>query len=194
MNKIKQIIRECLNESKDYSNATLYHGTYNLNFKDFDLNKSGIIKYSDWGSGIYFTRSKSQADSYRIAAVKKLNKDYNEAYNEYLKVEKKWEETKYGSEEYNHLQSLMSKKVKEFQQVAQNLETTKDGRIITAKIKSNAKIYKFNSVDGLTDPFLSKQVKDKGYDIILIDENRFTEEFVVLNPDAITITGEIKFN
>ena len=74
---IATTIREYLNEQVDnFTNITLYHGTNN-NFDEFDIEKSGLIQYSDWGKGIYFTRSKSQAHQYRIDAVKKLNKEYN---------------------------------------------------------------------------------------------------------------------
>jgi hypothetical protein len=193
-NIIKTVILGCLNEQVDnFTNITLYHGTNN-NFDEFDIEKSGLIQYSDWGKGIYFTRSKSQAHQYRIDAVKKLNKEYNDAYEEYKKTEKEFKNTKYGTQEHNDLYELTFVKLKEFQNVGKQLNSTKEGRLVTAKIKPNAKIYRHNSSSGMTDPYLSNKVKSQGYDIILVDENRYTEEFVVINPDSIIITGEIKDN
>ena len=191
---IVSIMREYINEqenSNDYSDVTLYHGTSN-DFDEFDIEKAGSMKYSDWGKGIYFTRSKSMANGYRIDAIKKYNKEYNDAYNEYEQVEKELANMKYRSAERNELENILFDKLKKFQNIGRQLDSAKEGRLVTAKIKPNAKIYKYNSSDGMTDPYLSKEVKSKGYDIILVDENRYTEEFVVLNPDVIIITGEIK--
>lgn len=174
-----------------FHGVTLYHGT-NSKFKDFDIEKTGTVQYSDWGKGIYFTRSREAAHHYRIYAVKKLNKEYNDAYDDYINSEKKLKNLKYGSPEYEKQSNLLYVKLKNFQNIGQKLNSTKEGRLIMAKINPNAKIYRFNSTDGLTDPFLAKEAQNKGYDIILIDENRFTEEFVVINPNSITIIGEIK--
>lgn len=186
-------IRKYLNEQQEnsYTNFTLYHGTNN-DFDNFDIEKSGLIQYSDWGKGIYFTRSKSQAHNYKIDAVKKLNKEYNDAYEEYVQSEKNFKTSKYGTLENEKLYNLTYVKLKNFQNIGKKLNSTKEGRLITAKIKPTAKIYKYNSNSGMTDPYLSNEVKSKGYDIILVDENKYTEEFVVLNPDSIIITGEIK--
>jgi hypothetical protein len=191
---IATTIREYLNEQIDnFTDITLYHGTNN-DFDNFDIEKSGLIQYSDWGKGIYFTRSKSQAHQYRIDAVKKLNKEYNDAYEEYEKTEKEFKNTKYGTQEHKDLYDLTFVKLKDFQNVGKQLNSTKEGRLVTAKIKPNAKIYRYNSSSGMTDPYLSNDVKSKGYDIILVDKNRYTEEFVVINPNSIIITGEIKDN
>ncbi len=199
MNILKNIIDtticEYLNEEKeiDYTNFILYHGT-NSDFKKFDVEKSGLVQYSDWGKGIYFTRSKSQAHHYRVEAVKKLNKEYNDAYKEYEQSERDFKNTKYGTPEHEEKYDLTFVKLKKFQNIGKELDSTKKGRLVTAKIKPNTKIYKHNSYSGMTDPYLSQEVKSKGYDIILVDENRYTEEFLVLNPNSIIITGEIKDN
>lgn len=189
---IATTIKEYLNEQVDnFTDIILYHGTNN-DFDNFNIEKSGLIHYSDWGKGIYFTRSKSQAHQYRIDAVKKLNKEYNDAYEEFEKTEKKFKNAKYGTQEHKDLYDLTFVKLKVFQNVGKQLNATKQGRLITAKIKPNSKIYKYNSYGGMTDPSLSNEAKSKGYDIILVDENRYTEEFVVINPNSIIITGEIK--
>ena len=192
---ISSIISEYLAEqdNNNYSDTILYHGT-NSDFNNFDVGKSGLVHYSDWGNGIYFTTSKSQAHNYRVDAVKNLDKEYNDAYDDYIKTEKMFKSAKPETEEKSMLYNLLDKKLKAFQQVGRELNSTKDGRLVTAKIKSGAKIYKYNSYGGLTDRYLADTVKSKGYDIILVDEGRYTEEFVVLNPDSIIITGEIKDN
>ena len=186
-------INEYLNSQSEneYSDIVLYHGTAN-DFDEFDIEKSGMIQYSDQGKGIYFTRSKSQANSYRIDAVKKSNKEYNDSYEEYERCEKELNKTKKGTPEYEELNNLSQTKLKKFQNIGRELYNTKDGRLIVAKIKPDAKIYKYESGQGMTDPNLSNKMKLKGYDIILIDENKYTEEFVVINPKSIIITGEIK--
>jgi hypothetical protein len=180
-----------LNESQDGSDIILYHGT-NSDFNKFDINKSGDVHYSDWGKGIYFTSSKSQANGYRVDAVKKTNKGYNDSYEEYEQSERDLKNVKHGTEEYNELRKLVSIKLKEFQKVGQELNSTKEGKLIIAKIKPGAKIYRYNTSSGMTDPSLSNYASSRGYDIILVDEDRWTEEYVVLNPDSIEITGEIK--
>ncbi len=190
---IATAIREHLNEQaeRSYSDFILYHGTNN-DFDNFDIEKSGLVQYSDWGKGIYFTRSKSQAHQYRVDAVKKLNKEYNDAFEEYEQSERDFKNTKYGTPEYKEKYDLTYVKLKKFQSVGKELNHTKEGRLVTAKIKPQAKIFKYNSSGGMTDPFLSDELKPKGYDIIWVDENRYTEEFVVLNPNSIVISGEIK--
>lgn len=85
----------------------------------------------------------------------------------------------------------MFQSLKEFQEIGRKLNASKEGRLVTAMINPGAKIYKHKSHGGIVDPFLGERVKDKGYDIILVDEDQYTEEFVVLNPSAIKITGEV---
>ena len=62
---------------------TIYHGTSQV-FSEFDLSKTGEIKYSDWGKeGIYFTTRKNTADYYRGEAVKTTDKEANRLMKEY---------------------------------------------------------------------------------------------------------------
>lgn len=178
-------------EGNKYSHFNLYHGT-NADFNIFDIGKSGLIKNSDWGEGIYFTRSKSQAHSYRVDAVKYFNKAYNDAYEEYVKNEKEFKETKYDTPEYYEKSKQRGILLKKFQNIGRELNLTKEGKLIVANIKPTAKIYKHDSVDGMTDPYLSQEARAKGFDVLLIDEGRYTEEFVIINPDSINIVGEIK--
>lgn len=178
---IRRIIREEINKD-----IILYHGT-NATFKDFDVNKSGLIKYSDWGPGIYFTKSKSQANNYRIDAVKKFNKEYIDAFDDYEQSEKNLKKIKKGTLEYKKMDEEVFKKLKRFQQISKELNSTEEGRIIKAKINPNAKIYRYESSSGMTDPYLTKEVKSKGYDILLVDEGKYTEEYVVINPNSIEI-------
>jgi len=187
--KLIEIYNDLIKENS-YSDIILYHGTNNK-FNEFDISKSGLIHYSDWGKGLYFTRSKSQAHQYRIDAVKKLNKEYNDAYEEYEQSQRDFKNTKYGTPEHKEKYDLTFVKLKKFQNIGKELNSTKEGRLVTAKIKPNAKIYRYNSHSGMTDPYLADEVKSKGYDIILVDENRYTEEFVVINPDSIEILGDI---
>ena len=168
----------------------LYHGTNN-DFDKFDIDRSGEVHYSDWGKGIYFTRSKSQAHGYRVDAVKKLNKEYNDAFEEYEQTERDFKNSKYGTAEYFELYNLTFVKLHKFQDIGKKLNSTKEGKLVMAKIKQGSKIYKYNSGSG-TDPSLGGEVKKRGYDIILIDEGRWTEEYVVLNLDSIEIIGDIK--
>jgi len=133
-------------EDKKYSNVNLYHGT-NADFDTFDTGKSGLIKNSDWGEGIYFTRSKMQAHSYRVDAVKYFNKAYNDAYDEYIKNEKEFKETKYGTPEYNEKAKQRDILLKNFQNIGRELNSTKEGKLIVANIKPNAKIHKHNPGD-----------------------------------------------
>lgn len=191
---IKLIINESLNEqANDFTDITLYHGT-NSDFDKFDIEKAGTVQRSDWGKGIYFTRSKWSANNYRIEAVKRLSKEYNGAYDEYEKIHKELEKTQRGTDKYKELEDLSFQKLNDFRNIGKELNSTKEGRLITAKIKSNAKVYNYNSGGGMTDPYLADEVKLKGYDIVCVDEGKFMEEFVVMNPNSIIITGEIKDN
>ena len=184
IDKIKNF-GEFLNEN-DNSNIILYHGT-NTNFNKFDIEKSGLIKNSDWGKGIYFTTDYETAKSYGIDAVKSQNNDYNKTFINYEKANRDIKNHKFGTKEYDNAYELADKYLKNFQRIGKDLNSTKEFKVITAKIKSNAKIYKYNSNGGSTDPFLGDKVKNKGYDIILVDEGKFTEEYVVLNTNSIVI-------
>lgn len=184
-----KMYQEFLNENK--GDVILYHGTNN-DFDKFDINKSGLVHYSDWGMGIYFTKSKSQAHRYRVDAVKKSSKEYNDSFEEYEQSERNFKNSKYGTDEYNELYKLIFTNLHKFQDIGKKLNSTKEGKLIVAKIRPNVKIYKYNTSSGMTDPSLSDEVISKGYDIILIDEGRWMEEYVVLNPDSIEIIREIK--
>lgn len=169
----------------------LYHGT-NAAFDKFDVKKAGLIHNADWGEGIYFTASKSQAHRYRIDAVKHTDSTYNKIFDEYEAIEKKMNRLDKSSQEYKKFDALLSSKLKEFQSIGRQLDDSKEGRLITAKLKSNAKIYKYESSSGMTDSNLANEVRREGYDVILVDQGKYMEEYVVLNPNAIIITGEIK--
>jgi hypothetical protein len=189
---MKDFLKKRLKEEvNNLTNVTLYHGT-SADFDDFDVSKSGLVKYSDWGKGIYLTRSKSSAHQYRIDAVKALNKEYNESFAEYENIGKEIKGLKYDSPEYRDAQIRQDDAFNNFRRIGKELNSTKEGRLVVAKLSPNAKVYKYNSYGGMTDPYLADTVKDKGYNVILVDENKWVEEFVVLDTDAIIITGSIK--
>lgn len=163
----------------------LYHGT-SEDFGMFDINKSGSVKYGDWGKGIYLDSSKSGADYYRSEAVKAKSKEVQEAYDKYKDSTKNIKKVN-GILQYPEESTQL---LKEFQEISERIGKDKTkGKVLEVVLSPNAKIYKHNSVDGLTDPNLANEVKEKGYDAILIDEGRFTEEYVVLNPELLSIKG-----
>ncbi len=186
---MKHIIRKILKEFVDVKDILLYHGTAN-DFENFDIEKSGTVQYGDWGKGIYLTKSKAQANQYRIDAVKKMSEEYNQAYEDYEQTYEQFKNAKFETQEKKELDSLSNIKLKKFQDIGKKLNTTKEGKIIVVKVKPSAKIYKYDSGD-ITDPYLAEEVKSKGYDIALIDEGRWTEEYLVVNPDSIEIVDKI---
>jgi len=71
----------------------VYHGSNNDKITQFDISKAGSVQYSDWGKGIYFTPYKTTAHYYSAEALKKINKEYNDAYAQYEKTES-WDDLK----------------------------------------------------------------------------------------------------
>lgn len=69
----------------------LYHGTAR-DFDDFDLKFFESENRGDWGRGIYFTRSRSQANRYRVDAVKNADPLMDKYYDIYQKAEREGRE------------------------------------------------------------------------------------------------------
>jgi len=163
----------------------LYHGTWG-DFDQFDIEQFGTIQKGDWGKGIYFTRSKYQADSYRIDAIKRTDEKLQQLHKEYNELERNLPPVS----EVNSTPAYDEKtinKLRELQEYAKELNNTKKGRVIKVMLSPNAKIMKFNSAPGMTDPSLAQEAKDKGYDVVLVDEGKYIEEWVVVNPNVIQI-------
>ena len=141
-----------------------YHGTAD-HFDKFDLDKYQTVKNGDWGKGIYFDSSKSGADYYRREALRSKSKEYQNAYNKYIETENPTD-------------------LKQFRDVGNKIDQSNEGNIVEVSINPNAKIMKYNA-QGITDPYLTDRAKEKGFDAVLVDEGKGTEELVVINTDII---------
>jgi hypothetical protein len=161
-----------------------HHGT-SSEFEEFDIERAGTVKKSDWGKGIYLVRSHSGADYYRIEAVKNNDTQYNDLYNKYRDIEKNLPPVSdtnstpaYTEKAYEALRNFQNRGDE------LNKDTT-SGRIVEIYISPQAKIMRYESESGMTDPFLAEHALYKGFDAILVDEGRYMEELVVVNPAVI---------
>ena len=149
------------------------------------MNLAGTVKKSDWGKGIYLERNKSGADYYRTEAIKSNDEELNNLYEKYNQIVKNLPPVS----DYNSTPAYTEESrtaLKDFQNKAEELKNNKElGSIMKVYISPQAKIMKHNTVDGMTDPFLSERALDRGYDVILVDEGMYVEEVVVVNPDVI---------
>ena len=180
-------------KAKEYNNiddfiasfgSPFYHGTASK-FDEFDMNLSGTVQKSDWGKGIYLERSKSGADYYRAEAAQHNDKEFQNLYEKYDQIVSNLPPVS----DFNSTPAYTEESriaLKDFQNKAEELKNNKElGSIMKVYISPQAKIMKHNVVDGMTDPFLSERALDKGYDVILVDEGRYMEEIVVVNPNVI---------
>lgn len=173
-------------KAKQSTPKILYHGTASPDFDEFDISRAGSIKYSDWGKGIYLISSKSGADYYRREAVKQTDKKYHELYKKYTDITNNLPPRSDvdSTPKYNE---ASNKALREFQEYARTFDNTDKGRVIEIELSPKAKIYRHNSSGGMTDPYLADYAKEKGYDVLLIDEGKYMEEYVIINPKVIKI-------
>jgi len=156
----------------------LYHGTAR-EFGDFSLDFVGSEKSSDWGKGIYFTRSKGNADYYRLDAVKNADPELDKLfkdYNKHTKANRKGNTLNPEAEPENN------RLYEKFRARADELNQSQKGRIIVRYLAPSAKILQHRHHPGcITDQTLAEHARDKGYDAILIDKGYWTEEVIVMN-------------
>lgn len=164
-----------------------YHGTASI-FTSFDANKIGVIKYSDWGKGLYFTPAKWQADIYREDALKALDSKAGQLYKEYEEKAKEFGTTPmdsaidlgYGSKKYRELVVYADRWLKRLKEI----EKSGKGNIMEVFL-SIQKPLEYVGTD-MTDPFLSDRAQSKKHDgIIVRRENGSIDEIVVFKPTQI---------
>jgi hypothetical protein len=147
----------------------VYHGSNNNSINVFNVDKSGTVQYSDWGKGIYFTPSKSTADYYSNEALKKINKDYNDAYELYEKT-KSWDD------------------LKKFQSIGMML--SKNENTIVYEVFLNIRKPLVEVVDSLnyTDPYLSTTaIENKKDGVFIKKRNGRFDEILAFEPTQIKL-------
>lgn len=160
----------------------VYHGGAS-SVTNFDSEKAGEVKYSDWGKGVYFTPSEGYADMYRADYAKSTDKIANRLYDEYVEAAKalgttpmdKSVDLGYGSEKYNSL----AKYEKKWRDRLDKVRNT-HGEVYSVYLNiSNPLEYRY---EGMTDPYLSQTAKDSGNDGIIV---RPMTEYIVFSPTQI---------
>jgi hypothetical protein len=161
----------------------VYHGGAK-NFDEFDMARVGEKQKSDWGPGIYLTPSKSNADYYRVEAVKKADEEYNAAYQRYEDLTKDVKVID-GAPQYSEASRAA---LKEFQRIGREKDKTAEGHIheVFANIK-NPLIEPYRS---MPDPFLARQAKEAGHDgIFILNGDGSINEIVAFDPKQIKAIG-----
>lgn len=128
----------------------VYHGSGEKGLTQFESEKAGSVQYSDWGQGVYFTPSKSTAEYYSNAALKKRDKLYNELYDKFLK-------------------SDSSEDLKNFQNRGRELSNNPNS--IIYEVFLNIKSPFIEPTSGMNDPFLAERAKSENKDGIFIMNN-----------------------
>ena len=143
----------------------LYHGTADI-FENFDLAKTGSKQYSDWGHGVYLTPSKSNADYYRMEAVKKMDSARNAAFDRYEALSKNTPVAN-GSPRYSD-EAIAA--LKEFQRISSELNKRGEGGAVMERYLSDkAKVANHYIEPGsITDTNLGKRLAAEGYDAVNI--------------------------
>lgn len=139
-----------------------HHGSAKEDIDSFDVEKSGSVQYSDWGKGVYFTPHKSQAIRYKAEAVKKNDKEYNDAYANYEALSKKdgWKD---GSPQTSDETFAALNK---FRSVGNKLDSTTSGKVYSSYL--NLKNPYHQEYSSMNDPYLEKRAKEKGHDGIVV--------------------------
>lgn len=201
--KNTDVTDDLIKEARKYDSAdefvsnakwkTLYHWT-SRQFDQFDIKKSWEIQKSDRWQWIYFTRDKSWADFYRKEALKRENKELNKAWEELQEIEKNLKPTSdtnstpLYTEEYREAE-------KKWRKILEKVKKEADQwwwRVIEVKLSPDAKIYKHETIDWMTDPYLSENAIADWYDAIVVDEWKYMEEWVILNPDVIKTESQLR--
>lgn len=140
----------------------IYHGSGAEDITKFDPDRAGSVQYSDWGKGVYTTTSKSNADYYRVEAVKKSDEKYNKLYAKY-ETESKGSRTINGTPQYTDEAKAALKK---WQEHCGKLDDTKKGKTyaLYAKIENPHT----EEARSSNDPYLSAAVREKGHDGIVV--------------------------
>ncbi len=139
-----------------------YHGSSKEDIESFDVEKAGTVQYSDWGKGVYFTPRKFQANNYKAEAVKKNDKEYNDAYANYEALSKKdgWKD---GSPQTSDETFAALNK---FRSIGNKLDSTTSGKVYSTYL--NFKNPYHQEYSSMNDPYLEKRAKEKGHDGIVV--------------------------
>lgn len=139
-----------------------YHGSAKEDIESFDVEKAGTVQYSDWGKGVYFTPRKFQANNYKAEAVKKNDKEYNDAYANYEALSKKdgWKD---GSPQTSDETFAALNK---FRSIGNKLDSTTSGKVYSSYLKLKNPYHQEYS--SMNDPYLEKRAKEKGHDGIVV--------------------------
>lgn len=183
-----------------------YHGSGTESIKQFDPERAGTIKTSDWGKGIYFTPSKHTADYYRETAVADQDEETNRLYAEYEAEAKRLGTTgmmswidlaqKGRQADYDHLVQYE----KRWLDSAKRAEQSGKGKVYAVYLKiENPLIYQY---EGITDPTLPDQAKAHGNDgIIIVNEvphgahlSEYIDEVIVFDSKQIKSVNATEFN
>jgi hypothetical protein len=183
-----------------------YHGSGVESIKQFDPNRAGSIKQSDWGKGIYFTLSKYSADYYRETAVADQDEETNRLYAEYEAEAKRLGTTgmmswidlaqKGRQADYDHLVQYE----KRWLDSAKKAEQSGKGKVYAVYLKiENPLIYQY---EGMTDPTLPDQARAHGQDGVIITNelprgahlSEYIDEVVVFDSKQIKSVDAVEFN
>lgn len=164
------------------TSTPMYHGT-NKEFDAFDAAKAGSVQYSDWGPGIYLTPSRSGADYYRVAAVKKADQAYNDAFKRHEELTRNVP-VKNGAPQYSEESRVA---LKDFQRIGRELNDTKQGQTLETYLRlKNPYVLPYQS---MPDPTLAKMAKERGHDgIHVLNPDGSINETVVFDPSNIRRT------
>lgn len=173
----------------------LYHGTASENIEVFDPSKTGDVRKSDWGDGVYFTPSTFTAETYSQQAQKNTDNKYNELYelmestsrenggrgSMYLTMD--LNEGRITQETYDKIESIE----KEWRAHIKEIENRKP-IVMSAYVRMKNPM--FYTYVGITDPYLGERAKDRGHDGVIITREgsrnpRDWEEILVFDADQI---------
>lgn len=179
---------------KEGKPIVFFHGSGKEGIEVFDPTKAGSVQRSDWGEGVYFTRSYSGADYYRREALKTTDPEGDRLYAEYVKKAKELGTSPmyeaidlgWGSEKYKELQKYSEKWLEHRRTVGEG----SGGEVYPVYIKmENPMVYQYV---GITDPFLPEIAKGNGHDGIVIvnepvegDLSDYIDEVIVFDPKQI---------
>lgn len=187
---------ETVEEFVNAQGAPVYHGTAK-EFDKFDMSKSGSVQYSDWGKGLYLTPSKSMAKSYGNQAVRHFDSKVNRLYTEMEDKAKSYGTTgmmksidkgsgKITQAQYDELKQMEDA----WRARLYELDKENGGKVMEFYLSPDAKVMEY-TYEGITDPYLSREALAKGYDAVLIDKGRATEELLVMNTDKLKTSSQL---
>lgn len=172
---------------------TVYHGGA-AGVEAFDPAKVGSVQRSDWGTGIYLTPSKSQADGYREEAVVAADAEDKRLWKAYEDTASRLGTTPmnaaidlgFGSAKYDELRSYHDRWAQHREQLRG--DATK-GAVYSVHLKmENPLRYQY---EGLTDPHLAERARSEGHDGVIVyarggyGKSEAIEELIVFHPEQI---------